>query len=51
MIRSPYISHCKTCRRTVELMCETLKTMKKYYCKVCKKLVRQTNTTKDGEDV
>lgn len=40
MVRSPYISHCKTCNRTVELLCETLVKMKKYYCKVCKVLVR-----------
>jgi hypothetical protein len=50
MIRSPYVSHCVVCKRTVELLCETLKTVKKYYCKVCRRLIRTTNTKEDGTE-
>lgn len=50
MIRSPYVSHCSVCKRTVELLCETLKTMRKYYCRVCRQLVRTAKTKEDGTE-
>lgn len=47
MTRVPLVSRCVVCKKSVELLCDKLKTVKKYYCKVCKGLVR---TIKNNEE-
>lgn len=40
MLKSPYVSYCSGCVKSVELLCDTLKKIKNYYCIHCRQLVR-----------
>jgi hypothetical protein len=41
MIRSPMRSYCQHCNKPVGLMHDVIDKVKKYYCELCRKLVRE----------
>jgi len=41
MTRSPMRSYCKDCQKAVGTYYDIVDTIKKYYCELCRKLLRE----------